>query len=204
MDRRNFFKGMFGAALIATIPKSVMSQIEEMPIHTFQEDDVLTELERQIEGTKYKPSAILYIYDDNDVVLGHSTDFNIIFRRDVIKVNSIDAVSLDEYMMSGKSEWRVEINSLHVRKTHIKDNYPYWLDIYFHEGNYLKMIIVDKDIQYHGNVQLELYTIHDPLGEPDRINEAVVSGIGELIMTDYESTNNQTKIRTAKRSKDSN
>lgn len=203
MDRRNFFKGMFGAALIATIPKSVMSQIEELPMDTFQEDDVLTELERQIEGTKYKPSAILYIYDDNDVVLGHSTDFNIIFRRDAIKVNSIDFLPFDD-LMSGKPEWKVEINSLHVHKTHIEDKYPYWLDIYFHEGNYLKMIIVDKDVQYHGNVQLELYTIHDPLGKPDRIDEAVVSGIGELIMTGYESTNNQTKIRTAKRSKDSN
>lgn len=40
--------------------------------------------------------------------------------------------------------------------------------------------------------------------KPDRIDEAVVSGMGELIMTDYESTNNQTKIRTAKRTKDSN
>jgi hypothetical protein len=83
MDRRGFLKNIFGAAVIAAMPKIVVEQIETLPE---------APISPAINGvtpifTKKVPvNGLFYIYDDKEEkLIATSTNFNIRFEQKYIK-----------------------------------------------------------------------------------------------------------------------
>lgn len=68
MERRSFLKGIFGAAVVAAIPKPVMEQIEKItPVPVLKAD---------VNSIGQSSENCLYIYD-KEKLIGYSFNFNI-------------------------------------------------------------------------------------------------------------------------------
>lgn len=79
MDRRGFLKGMFGAAIVATIPKAVVEEIESLPLPTKEQGPIYTPklLDIELPDVSNAPDPpLLYVYDEK--LLGYSTRFDLI------------------------------------------------------------------------------------------------------------------------------
>ena len=83
MRRRDFLKGVFGAATIAAVPAVVLKQIDELPT-----SEGVTNNPPKVDATGMcytgpikSEDSILYIYDDDQLV-GSSSTFNLNFHMD--------------------------------------------------------------------------------------------------------------------------
>jgi hypothetical protein len=79
MDRRGFLKGVFGAAIVATIPKKVVEEIESLPLPTKEQGPIYTPklLDIELPDVSNAPDPpLLYVYDEK--LLGYSTRFDFV------------------------------------------------------------------------------------------------------------------------------
>ena len=127
MKRRDFFKGIFGAAVVAAIPKSVMEQIEATPIpeaKSIAKGGVINLKNPETAHFATFGKQILYIYDE-DNFLGWSTDFNLSAKREAIPIPKTKRVKIGKkyYWIQdfeaypdykiGPFEWNIQACRLH-------------------------------------------------------------------------------------------
>ena len=100
MNRRTLLKNMFGAAVIAALPKRVIEQIESIPPDPIikEEKDVIEYAKEQI----ISGNDVLYIYDENQLV-GHAHNFHLNMHNDIIPV---------EYIQ-GLTHWNLQAYDIH-------------------------------------------------------------------------------------------
>ena len=99
VNRRDFFRTLFGATVVALVPEPVMRAIEEVtppPVEHIGTEPILHPF----------PDKCLFIYDGNDHLLGYSYDFNLIFSREFVKLGH---PWNDPEYFPGRSEWNVEV-----------------------------------------------------------------------------------------------
>jgi hypothetical protein len=171
MDRRNFFKGMFGAAIVASMPKIVVDQIEKVPI---EEITPVPVLEKPKYVMYHLGEQCMYLYD-NDKLIAGSTLFNLSFRREYL--NMMDSSYLDSYppeFRMGRPEWSVTAEQLRWF------NHKRGLD-YFTNEKPLQCVIYNKGVVIKGNVYITQCTL--TCGMETFIQEDVtLQGTGELII----------------------
>lgn len=80
MERRDFLKGIFGASVVAAMPKVVVDQIEQLPTNVISPSNKKT---KDIDS--YTGSNVLFIYN-KDTLIGVSTHFSIIIRNDKVSI----------------------------------------------------------------------------------------------------------------------
>jgi len=191
MDRRNFFKGMFGAAVIATMPKIVVKQIEELPpeeITPVTPAPVIPTPE-PIKTKGIFSGNCLYLYDDAGLIAA-STLFRLEFSRSWQEQDSFSGWK--EYTQ-GPMEWRISAEKLRWINGQAGMDYLVGMKP-------LKCLIHHDNLKIQGEVYLTECTLTAPCD--DIIEEDIVlAGVGELIIivdTD-DDTNITPEIGTAKR-----
>jgi hypothetical protein len=168
MDRRNFFKGMFGAAVVAFMPKIVVEQIEKVPINEITPVPVLKKPKQVIFHLGEK---CMYLYDDNQLIAG-STLFDLEFQRKVISLPTWEGY--DQYVM-GESEWKIAVEQLRWfnSETGLR---------YFEESKPLKCVIHYKGTEYMGYVLITECRLSCGIDTPIQ-EDVMLTGTGSLIMT---------------------
>jgi len=109
MKRRDFFKGIFGAAIVAAIPKPIMEQLDKIS------DETLIPKVHQISikpiintvplDSSSRPLLLLY---DNSKLIGTSCHFELTCNRPLIK-------ETEQYYPTftlGLSEWNIMVNKM--------------------------------------------------------------------------------------------
>jgi hypothetical protein len=186
MERRNFLKGIFGAAAIAAMPNIVLSQIENAPPQ-FPPD--------RIEGKKVIKDGedILYLYDDNKLV-GQSNDFFLNVNRELIDVTTISNRRREwtgTYKKNGKKKykWVIEPNMYPEYKQgrlrwNITSERIQWFvepKTLFTDCTMLKCICKYKDIKMQGEVMIESMNLNSCIYGVTE-HSATFTGNGTLIM----------------------
>jgi hypothetical protein len=165
MDRRNFFKGMFGAAIVASMPKIVVDQIEKAEQIAPKHND-LSDIQGGISPSGKE--QLMYLYDDNRLIAS-SSEFKLNYKRESIRV---PPDSYPEYYLSEMS-WDVEASLFW-------NNRKAGLD-YFAENKPLQCVIYNKGLKIKGNVYITCCILSN--GSLDYPYENVMlSGVGALII----------------------
>ena len=170
MDRREFFKGMFGVAIVAAIPKQVMDQmVETIPEH-------------EIGGVvSYQGKQRMFLYDDNKLI-ANSSEFNLILRRNLIDVSDLYyGVPMYPELREGLPQWGVSARIYW-------DNHKEGL-YYFIENKPLQCVIYDRGLIIKGNVYMTECQLTAGL-EDYAWEDVVLEGTGELIIEKNESDPN--------------
>jgi hypothetical protein len=175
MDRRNFFKGMFGAAIVASMPKIVVEQIEETPI------EELTPIPKEAfeQVVSHVKEKCLYLYDNEKLIAG-STDFALELRRDILPIDIDPIKNYPEYT-TGKLQWNIAAYQLRWfnHKTGLH---------YFRENEPLQCVISYQGIRYKGDVYVTECSLTQAM--MDNIQEDVMlEGTGNLIIENNETIN---------------
>ena len=171
MDRKNFLKGMFGAAIVASMPKIVVDQIEKVeqiaPNHN-DLSDVQGGFSHSVKEQR------MYLYDDNKLIAS-SDEFSLSWKKEPINVSrrpdSIIPV-YPEYWL-GQPEWNIEARL-------------FWNDkeeglFYFAEEKPLQVVICNEGVKFKGNAYIMEF--HYTSGLEDYAWEDVMlSGVGEIII----------------------
>jgi len=168
MDRRCFFKGIFGAAIVASIPKIVVEQIEQTPIEELT--PVPKEAFEQV--VSYVKGKCLYLYDNEKLIAG-STDFALELKRDILPVNINPIENYPEYA-PGKLQWNIVAYQLRWfnHKTGLH---------YFEEQKPLQCVISYQGIRYKGDVYVMECSLTQAM--MNNIQEDVMlEGTGSLII----------------------
>lgn len=164
MDRRNFFKGMFGAAIIASMPKIVVDQIERTtPVQEVTQKETFS----------YQGQQRMFLYDDNKLIAS-SSEFNLLLRRELIDISHIrlDNPPYPEYRY-GVPDWSV---SARIYWNNHKEGL-----YYFAEEKPLQCVVYDKGLRIKGNVYITCCILSN--GSLDYPYENVMlSGVGNLIV----------------------
>lgn len=109
MDRKGFLHRVFGAAVVAAIPKIVVDQIETLPPPPIVKTKPIFVDERTDIAVEPKGDNCIYLYKNN-ILLGYSHEGNIEMDRSVLEVSSIHS-SYPEYIR-GYSEYFVSMKKL--------------------------------------------------------------------------------------------
>lgn len=132
MERRNFLKGIFGAAVVAAMPKAVVDQIEQLPTNAISPSNKKT---KDIDS--YTGSNVLFIYN-KDTLIGVSTHFSIIIRN--------DRVSIPFEILQAPKSTRIEASNI------------YWEDIIDLKdilmSDDLSFLAKNNDIKLAGNIEI--------------------------------------------------
>jgi len=183
MERRSFLKNLFGAAVIATMPKIVVEQIEKAP------PEVLTPKIDPVNGVKpvfFKPKDVLqgnciYLFDENKLIAG-STQFNFNMDRPTISNFSVDDPMI-AFTYSTPMSWRIGIDKLRwfAHSTGMD---------YFTGYKPLRFIAKFNDVKITGEALLVKCTMTIPMF--DFIEEDVVlQGIGAIVIETNVDPNKQ-------------
>jgi hypothetical protein len=188
MKRRDFFKGIFGAAVVAAIPKSVMEQIEATPIpeaKSIAKGGVINLKNPETAHFATFGKQILYIYDE-DNFLGWSTDFNLRFCNEACEVYYLDYTE----MLSGLKSWEINARYLKLK------NYDNWV---FHEKK-LKCIIRYENMVLQGDTWCVQHTTTIPCDDLPSV-DVIFAGAGRLtiILEKDDNTKPKIKVRATKR-----
>jgi hypothetical protein len=91
MERRNFFKSIFGAAVVIAMPKIVVEQIEKNPPPFPLE------------------KSVIYIYNEEELI-GESLHFKVNINQDYITIPPVKEVKFwtGEYTKKGKKKYRYQ------------------------------------------------------------------------------------------------
>jgi hypothetical protein len=78
MDRKDFLKSMFGAAVVATMPQVVVRQIENIPLseEVKPQPEVIKPTPVKSISKPITSENVLFIYD-NEKLIGYSTEFDV-------------------------------------------------------------------------------------------------------------------------------
>lgn len=168
MDRRSFFKNMFGAAVVAAMPKIVVDQIEKIPIEEITPQVITPQAPKVIPNLG---DRCLYLYD-NDKLIAGSTQFNLEFHREFYH-EFLDHTALH---IKGPYEWKVSVEKLR------------WFDYkvgmnYFEENIPLHCVIhYDKNLVVSGDTYLTECRLTAPM-DAEIQEDIVLTGTGELLLT---------------------
>lgn len=165
MDRKGFLKRVFGAAVVAAMPKVVVEQIESLPEPISvppPEKDVIEYAKEQVDLALSESERVLFIYDtQNDKLVAYSYDFNIEAKRTVIP---------DEYRRS----YEVRANKIFFTNT---DN-P---DEYITEPDILRFVMKHNDIEVFGKMALTQLTKAIPIDKPIEYS-AIFTNVESLVI----------------------
>lgn len=165
MDRKGFLKRVFGAAVVAAMPKVVVEQIESLPEPISvppPEKDVIEYAKEQVDLALSESERVLFIYDtQNDKLVAYSYDFNIEAKRTVIP---------DEYRRS----YEVRANKIFFTNT---DN-P---DEYITEPDILRFVMKHNDIEVFGKMALTQLTKAIPIDAPIEYS-AIFTDVESLVI----------------------
>jgi hypothetical protein len=173
MDRKGFLKRVFGAAVVAAMPKVVVDQIESLPEPIPApplEKDVLEYAKEQIEPYKKNlkpvaPNGVLYIYDEETaVLLAACLDFNLELHQECIKFEN-------DYFR-GLESWSIRSYNIRWRKS---------IEEYFDDEKKLRCLIFKDNIKISGSLIITQLDSFAPLDKETSYG-ACFEGIGELII----------------------
>lgn len=151
MRRRDFLKGVFGAATIAAVPAVVLKQIDslsEEPIpHPLPKVDKIGKIytgpiEYSISITP-EEIDVLYIYDEKEQqLIAASTNFRVDMFCKAIRLDSSDD---EPQFVNAPSSWSVSAEDIQwkVDPTQV-----------FDEGKVLKCLMAKDNVKYCGDVYL--------------------------------------------------
>lgn len=112
MRRRDFFKGLFGAAVVAAIPTRVMEQIEKVPIETNtpSPDPIST---KHHSPSHKKIDNFLYLYDKEELV-GASGLFHMNITQKYNPIPYLDDKIGEEMIeyLPGLKEWKIFVEQM--------------------------------------------------------------------------------------------
>jgi hypothetical protein len=112
MERRSFLKNIFGAAVVAAMPKIVVEQIEKAPPETLTPKiDPVNGVEPVFVKQKdYLKGNFIYLYD-NDVVIAGSSMFAFAMDRPIIHNFSFDDPEI-AFSYSAPMSWKIAVDKL--------------------------------------------------------------------------------------------
>ena len=173
MRRRDFLKGIFGAAALAAVPAVVLRQIDELPPPAPPIDPPLPPT---ISAKRPVPqNGLLYIWDgERNELVGTSTEFSLNMHRHPIDVSSwYPEVTDYPTYMEGPTSWDAQAERIQ------------WLidprDLFERLPTQLQCLMAKDDMKFCGNVYLTQLYLTAPLYEETTYG-AVFEGTGELIM----------------------
>lgn len=116
MERRNFLKGIFGAAVVAAMPKAVVDQIEDLseppPVSTKEWKDIektFTHGTVDLGPIPVTSENILFIYD-KERLIGYSCDFSAEAHMDKTDFNTLEGYLIYSYT---PPQYVITANSVH-------------------------------------------------------------------------------------------
>ena len=173
MRRRDFLKGIFGAAAIAAVPAIVLRQIDDLPPTPEKVDAIGNVYTGPVQPSSVKPipqNGIFYIWDkDEGRLVGASTDFSLNMNANFVDVTSIDDSwpmylrGLPSWNIEARNvQWLVNPQELFLRETkHLlclmaKDDMKFTGDIYLSQISLMAEEIFSYDATFEGNGILEM------------------------------------------------
>lgn len=171
MDRRGFLKNIFGAAVVAAIPKIVLKQIDDLPKHP------ITSPVNGIEPIFIKeipthPNGLLYIWDDEkNALIGASKNFSLNFRQGYVDVSIISDGCYAQYLPGPKS-WDISASNIQW-VGNAKES--------FEQSKKLRCLIAKDDIRINGEIYITQLASFAPLNGVISY-DAKFEGNGELII----------------------
>ena len=140
VNRRDFFRTLFGATVVALVPEPVMRAIEEVPPPPIAKPPV----EVKPEDLFNFPNKCLFIYDGNDRLLGYSYDFAVNLERDLYLLPE------EEEFVEGWKRWYIEVPKINSTG---EMEYMVFTDA-LSRGGKLKAVFVYDKIKFVGDVYL--------------------------------------------------
>jgi len=175
MDRRSFFKNMFGAAVIAAMPKIVVKQIEELAPEKITPVDGV----KPVFTKKIYTGNCMYLHDGTTLV-GASTLFHIEVQRAIIPIEPFDHWNGYPQYIQGQMKWNIFAEKFR------------WIDKekrnqYFCENKSLMCLVKHENIKLQGEVYLTEMTLTIP-ADGFIEDDIVVTGVGQLIVNTDDNT----------------
>ena len=177
MDRRSFFKGMFGAAAIAALPKPVLDKMVEEPITQPSRLHEINEVGKVERGCPFDESLPSYIGKDGlvfykgDQLVATSYTFSLGMECDFVEVSSYSTPYYPEWIRGGKS-WQ------------LNTRYIDWCvdpeEILLTQEP-LNFIMKYRDYQMTGKVMLSCMETSLQIGQP-KYQNCLFEGTGALIL----------------------
>lgn len=175
MRRRDFLKGIFGAAAIAAVPTFVLKQIDELPPEPVPAIESTPPTPRLSAKRPIPENGLFYIWDkDREELVGACTDFSLNMNANFVDVTSWES-PYREYI-KGRPSWNIEANNVR------------WLVdprelIEQHDKHHLLCLMAKDDIKFQGDIYLINFNITVPFfAEEWVINDAMFEGSGILQM----------------------
>ena len=174
MRRRDFLKGIFGAAALAAVPTIVLKQIDELPPPPAPPIEPASPPIPISSKRPIPENGLFYIWDkDREELVGASTDFSLNMNANFIDVTSID----DDYRkyMRGVPSWNIEANNVQ------------WLvdpeELFKREPKALLCLMAKDDMKFSGDIYLTQISLTIPFfREEEYVNYAYFEGSGMLEM----------------------
>ena len=204
MRRRDFLKGVFGAATIAAVPAVVLKQIDELPT-----SEGVTNNPPKVDATGMcytgpikSEDSILYIYDDDQLV-GSSSTFNLNFHQEINPMPKMRWVKLPwdgryykhkknkKGLPKKKHRWQC-IEDDHapvdyfpgVKSWNVRAYQIQWLldpvKLFDHPSTKLQCLMIKDDVKFFGSIYLTQLDSTSPLDEKTTYG-AIFEGNGELM-----------------------
>ena len=205
MRRRDFLKGVFGAATIAAVPAVVLKQIDELPT-----SEGVTNNPPKVDATGMcytgpikSEGSILYIYDDNQLV-GSSSTFNLNFHQEINPMPKMRWVKLPwdgryykhkknkKGLPKKKHRWQC-IEDDHapvdyfpgIKSWNVRAYQMQWLldpvELFDRPSTKLQCLMIKDDVKFSGSIYLTQLDSTSPLDEKTTYG-AIFEGNGELMM----------------------
>lgn len=177
-----FLKNIFGAAVVAAMPKIVVEQIEAAPPETLTPKiDPVNGVEPVFIKKDFISGNFIYLYDKNVVIAGSSM-FAFTMDRPVIHDFSIDdpMVAFTHY---APMSWRIGVDKLHwfAHNTGMD---------YFTGNKPLRFVAKFNDVKITGEALLVECTMMAPMF--DQLEENVVlQGMGAIVIETNEEPDKQ-------------
>jgi hypothetical protein len=143
VDRRDFFRSLFGATIVALVPEPVMRAIEEVSPPLVEHTEGVPTILRPF------PNKCIFIYDGNDRLLGYSYNFNLNMERDIIPYVHDDNWV---YYPSTLIRWGVEVPKINSAITG-EVEYMIFTNA-LSRGDKLKAVFVYDKNKYVGDIYL--------------------------------------------------
>lgn len=168
MDRRKFLQNMFGAAVIAAMPKIVVDQIVSLP----EPPPISPAINGAVPIFTQKcsiPNGLLYIWDDKkNTLIGASDRFSLEFKQDWIDIEMPSGFPLH---YPGLRSWNISASNIQWINDPMES---------FKEQRKLRCLIAKDNIKINGEIYISQLEITAPQFE--KITSAAeFTGNGELI-----------------------
>jgi len=176
MDRRSFFKGMFGAAAIAALPKPVLDKMVEEPVilpsklHEIDKEEIPIE-----KGCPFDEPILDYKSDGlaiwrGDQLVATSYAFSLVMECDLVDVSSLDSNSCYAEWIRGNRSWQLS--------TRYIDWYVDPEEILLTQEP-LNFIMKNKDCQMTGECVLSCMETNISIGHP-KYQNCIFEGSGNV------------------------